>query len=343
MFTKTRLQLTVWYLLIIMVVSVAFSAVIYEVLSQEVERFARAQRFRIERALPDPRFEFDIPTPPMPSIDGRIIDPDLVLETKQRIIYTLIVINGVILIFSGGLGYILAGRTLSPIREMLNEQSRFISDASHELKTPITAIKAMMEVEARNPTMTVSEAKNALNASIMEMNKLQKLTQSLLELAQSEASIKTLPFSRVSLVVVLTEVKHRVHPLLINKSIELSIAGSDVKVKGNADRLTDALVIFLDNAIKYSAKNSKISVAIKAEKGMGKIIITDQGMGIVAKDLPHIFDRFYRGDVSRSKNDNDGYGLGLPIAKQIIELHNGKIEVASKKSKGTIVSVSIPL
>lgn len=343
MFTKTRLQLTVWYLLIIMVVSVAFSAVIYKVLSQEVERFARAQRFRIERALPDPRLEFEIRTPPMPPVDRMIIDPDLVLETKQRIIYTLIVINGVILIFSGGLGYILAGRTLHPIREMLNEQSRFISDASHELKTPITAIKAMMEVEARNPTMTVSEAKDALNASIMEMNKLQKLTQSLLELAQSEASIKTLPFSRVSLVVVLTEVKHRVHLLLINKSIELSIAGSDVKVKGNADRLTDALVIFLDNAIKYSAKNSKISVAIKSEKGMGKIIITDQGMGIVAKDLPHIFDRFYRGDVSRSKNDNDGYGLGLSIAKQIIELHNGKIEVASKKSKGTIVSVSIPL
>ncbi|MEK7577840.1 MAG: histidine kinase dimerization/phospho-acceptor domain-containing protein [Patescibacteria group bacterium] len=204
MFTKARSRLTFWYLLIIMMVSIAFSAVIFQFLSHEVERFARAQRFRIERGLPDPRLLFERTMPPP------VIDPDLVAETKSRIIYMLTIINGVILILSGGLGYILAGRTLSPIQEMLDEQSRFISDASHELKTPITAIKSMMEVELRNKNMTLVEAKEALRGGVSEMNKLQKLTQYLLELTHSEYKGKALPLTTVSFVEVAEEAKRRV-------------------------------------------------------------------------------------------------------------------------------------
>lgn len=326
-----------------MVVSVAFSGVIYQVLSREVERFARAQRFRIERGLPEPRVAIEVRATPSPQfMDVPLGDPDLVAESKQRIVYTLVVINGIIFVLAGGLGYILAGQTLLPIRKMLDEQSRFISDASHELKTPITAIKSMMEVEMRNPSMTVMEAKEALTASVSEMNKLQKLTQSLLELAQSEGkdAWKTTP---VSLMTVLKDAKDRVRIVSKNKSITIILTGVDVIVRGSMDRLTDAIVILLDNAIKYSNAKTKITATVKLIKGYGKILIADHGVGIAEKDLPFIFDRFYRGDVSRSKADYDGYGLGLPIAKQIIQLHNGSIDVESKKQKGTTVTVSIPV
>lgn len=343
MFTKARLRLTTWYLLIIMVVSVAFSAVIFEVLTREVKRFARAQRFRIERGFPDTQLPFDIRIAPISEFNTAYIDPDLVSETKARILSTLIIINGVILVLSGGFGYILAGRTLSPIQDMLDEQARFISDASHELKTPITAIKSMMEVELRNSTMTIIEAKAALRGGVSEMNRLQKLTQSLLELTQSEYKEKALPLSTVSLEAVVSEAKRRVQALLVQKAITLSIEGKEVYVKGNADRLQDACVILLDNAIKYSPKKSTIIINFGKKKGHGTLTIADHGIGIAAKDLPNIFERFYRGDASRSKNESEGFGLGLPIAKRIIDMHNGTVEVKSIKGKGTTVVVEIPL
>ena len=302
-----------------------------------MERFARAQRFRIERGLPDPRLLFERTMPPP------VIDPDLVAETKSRIIYMLTIINGVILILSGGLGYILAGRTLSPIQEMLDEQSRFISDASHELKTPITAIKSMMEVELRNKNMTLVEAKEALRGGVSEMNKLQKLTQYLLELTHSEYKGKALPLTTVSFVEVAEEAKRRVLSLLTYKTINLLVEGNEVYVKGNADRLVDASIIFLDNAIKYSPKKSVIRMKVEKKNGHGILSIADQGTGIAAKDLSHIFERFFRGDASRSKNDSDGYGLGLAIAKRIIDMHSGTIGVKSSKGKGTTVVVEIPL
>lgn len=342
MFTKARLRLTFWYVLITMVVSIAFSMVIFTVLSHEVERFSRVQRFRIEHGLRDTQFSFDRSLP-LPPIDDMISDPDLVAETKQRIIFMLLALNGLIFITSGGFGYVLSGKTLLPIRKMLDEQSRFISDASHELKTPITAIKSMMEVELRSPAMTVLEAKNALEESIIEINKLQTLTQSLLELAQVDYRETSLPLSDIFLESIISEAKTRVQIMLVQKLIKLSVTGDDVRVKGNADRLIDALVIFLDNAIKYSPKKSTILVHISSMKGYGKIAITDHGIGIATKDVPFVFDRFFRGDVSRSKIEYEGYGLGLSIAKQIIQTHNGYIDVESKKEKGTTMTISIPI
>jgi signal transduction histidine kinase len=185
MFQSARLQLTAWYLLIIMCISMAFSAVIYTFLSKEVERFARMQRVRIERQ----RGPFEFLPQSDPQI--RIIDPDLVSETKNRILLTLAGINGIIFLLSGGLGYILAGRTLQPIQTMVEEQHRFIQDASHELRTPLTALKSTFEVSLRDKKSTIADFKNVIHGGISDVNALQALSDALLQLAQAEKYHKT--------------------------------------------------------------------------------------------------------------------------------------------------------
>src|SRR5258705_3067713 len=156
MFNKARLKLTFSYLLIIMVISVSFSAVIFKAASSEVERFDRIQRSRII-------LHFGYP----PIV---IEDPSLVQETERRIILSLVVINLAILIFSGITGYVLAGLTLRPIKEMIDEQNRFISDASHEIRTPLTSLKTALEVYLRGKEHGVNESKTLAKESLLEVN-----------------------------------------------------------------------------------------------------------------------------------------------------------------------------
>ncbi|TAL64214.1 MAG: hypothetical protein EPN88_11370, partial [Bacteroidetes bacterium] len=167
MFHSARLKLTAWYLLFIMFISLFFTVVIYRVLTGELERFARIQRFRMERHLYTDEYV------PLPSNLPPIIELELIEETKKRLMVVLAGINGGILILFGVLGYFLAGRTLRPIQEMVDEQNQFISDASHELRTPLTSLKSSMEVYLRDRHPTMREAKSLMNEGIDEVNKLQ--------------------------------------------------------------------------------------------------------------------------------------------------------------------------
>ena len=151
MFEGARVKLTAWYVLIIMIISIGFSAVIFDLVSLEVQRFAVAQRYRIERLY----IQDDTLLPPVQP------DVDLVNEARHRLFLILLGINGGILIAAGGLAYLLAGKTLRPIGEMVDEQNQFISDASHELRTPLTSMKSSMEVGLRDRKMGIREANSA--------------------------------------------------------------------------------------------------------------------------------------------------------------------------------------
>ncbi len=332
MFKTARIRLTAWYILILMSVSIAFSVAIFRGMSVEVDRFAYLQRIRVER-----RFdELGIPRPLF--VDGEIIQ-----EAKQHIIIVLLGINGVILIVMGGISYLLAGTTLAPIQDMMEEQDRFVSDASHELKTPLTIMKSELEVYVRDPRLTLVEAKKVLKDNIQEVNRLQKLSESLLTLLEHEPKTVQKSFTKIKINTPIENALRLVKHNATEKNIEIKIHNISKKIVwGNEDRLQELFIILLDNAIKYSHKNTQVIISGDDGKKNIAISIADTGIGIEEKDLPHVFDRFFRSDSARGRSGAGGYGLGLSIAKKIIELHTGEIDIQSGVNIGTTVLVKIP-
>lgn len=343
MFTSARLKLTAWYLSIIMALSVSFSVVIYKVITYEVDRFARIQRLRIERRFREgeffpPEMHFPDTLPRIP-----IMDPELVEETKRRLIFMLIVVNGGILIVSGGFGYILAGRTLKPIKDMLDEQNRFITDSSHALLTPLTSLKSAMEVNLRDKNLTLKDAKTLIAESIQEVNKLQSLSDKLLQLAQYQKPQTQTKFETLNLTDIVKKSISQIEPLAKQKDIVIQNNVSDIKIVGNKYELCDLFVTLLDNAVKYSSRKQPVIVCSQKTDGDVNISIKDQGIGIDKKDIPYIFDRFFRADRARTKTDVQGYGLGLSIAKRITDIHHGFLTVESKPYKGSKFTIRLPI
>lgn len=335
MFKKTRFKLTAWYLLIIMAVSLALSVFIYKVQVREIERLERVFRVRQEQSFRD--FRSTRPVPPFAQ------DPEVLEDARQRIIMFLVLVNGAIFVIAGGLGYFLAGRTLKPIQEMLDEQNRFISDASHELKTPLTSLKSAFEVYLRNKKPTLKKANTLVKESLLETNKLQALAESLLLLAQYKKLNSHAEFKPVSIEKVVNEAIRRMKSKANSAEVKLKINTTPFEVSGDKDKLADLLVILVDNAIKYSKRGSIVYITSAVEDGKCQVVVKDKGIGISKKDLPHIFDRFYRADASRSKSKIDGYGLGLAIAKEITNEHKGNLSVQSKSGKGSTFTVTFPV
>lgn len=339
MWQSARIKLTGWYLVILMSISLTFSAVIYKALIMEVNRFERAQRFRFQRGWEELIIPGEIGQHPMPLIIGL----ELVEETKKRIMVTLAIINGVILVGAGGVGYFLAGRTLQPIKEMVDEQNRFVSDASHELRTPLTSLKSAFEVYLRNKKPTLSEAKTVIDESVTEVNKMQTLAESMLQLAQFQKPQDKMHMEEISVDEIVNEAIKKMELKGKEKNVRLTPTLSQATVAGNREALTQVLVILLDNAIKYSPESTEVTIKSTRRDGQVGIEVRDKGIGIQDADLPHIWDRFYRADTARSRNKDEGYGLGLAIAKKIIEIHKGRIDVRSKIGVGSAFTILLPI
>ncbi|MBP9817171.1 hypothetical protein KBC75_00255 [Candidatus Shapirobacteria bacterium] len=326
MFEKTRLKLTGWYLMIIMVVSLSFSGVIYRIVTQEIDRFAQAQRSRTERRM--------MVFPGGPTVV--FLDTDLVAETKKRLVIELMSVNVLVLIISGWLAYLLSGKTLKPIQEMVEEQNRFISDASHELKTPLTSLKTAMEVSLRDKNFSLNEAKEQIKENIEEVNKLQSLSEGLLELSRFEQPKQINDLEKIVLPKSIASVVKTLKPIATKKEVKIiNLIKGGGEIKGNEAELNKLWTILIENAIKYTNNTGEVKLELGETKNHWQVIISDNGVGIAPADVPHIFDRFYRADSARTKAGNDGYGLGLAIAKKIIESHNAKVEVQSEINKGT--------
>lgn len=341
MFNHARLKLTFWYLLIIMLISISFSFVIYRFLTTEIDRVVRMEKLRQKGVyFPAKKFliQFDEPVPHQ----GIIItppDPEVLEEAKQRILLMLVVINIGILGLSGVAGYLLAGLTLKPIKNMVDEQNRFITDASHELRTPLTSLKSEIEVNLRDKKLTLVQAKKLLESNLEEVNNLQYLSDNLMTLAQSHKP-NGIKMEKVSLLKISEDAVKKVEKMAKKKNIQIDNKIEDTSLLGDRQSLTELLVIFLDNAVKYSEDGTVVELSSKKSGNSVSIEIKDRGVGIEKQDLPFLFDRFYRADKARSK---DGFGLGLSIAKEIVDKHNGTINVKSQISKGTTFIVKLPL
>lgn len=329
------LKLAGLYLAVLMTISLFFSATLYQTSMRELGRGLRGPTTVINSPV-GPGFST--------GIRQQIIDEgeDRYVMARTRIINQLIIINIFILIGGGALCYYLALRTLKPIEEAHEAQSRFTADASHELRTPITAIRTENEVALLDPKLTLKEAKQQLQSNVEELEKLTTLSEGLLRLAQIDNNhLEKSPVSTKSIV---TNAIMRVLPQAEKCNILIKPEQkADLNVLGDEVSLTEALVTLIDNAVKYSPPKSEVIVRVRADQRHALFEVIDQGVGIKATEIPHLFERFYRADSSRTKQRVDGYGLGLAIAQNIIERHDGTISVKSAPDKGSTFSVKLPL
>lgn len=338
-FDSAYLKLTAVYVLIVMIISIGFSITLYQISSGEINRGLVRQNGVLRNF-------------PVQRGDQSLSDLDQILqnqleESGSHLRTNLIYFNLLIFVLSSVASFFLAKRSMQPIEKAMDAQNRFTADASHELRTPLTAMRSEIEVSLRDKKMGLPDAKKLLQSNLEEIEKLESLSTALLKLARTQDE-NNQSFSEVSLEDVVTESYERVSALADKKQIDFETKLKDLKIQGDKQGLVDLFVILLDNAIKYSPIKTKIIITMEKERqnniypSWAVVRIKDRGVGIKASEIPYIFNRFYRADTSRSKEKIDGYGLGLSIAKQIVELHSGKIIVTSRPGKGTEFAVKFP-
>jgi two-component system sensor histidine kinase CiaH len=335
MFHNAALKLAGLYLAILMVISVFFSLNVYQVSIQEFDRGLRRPVGTNIRgpgvARPDPNFLRQLE-------DERMAQYE---QAKDNLVSRLLLTNLLILIGGGLLSYYLAKRTLEPIEEAHEAQNRFTADASHELRTPLAIMQTEIEVALANSKLKLGDAKAVLNSNLEEIAKLTALSEGLLSLAKVQhGKLETEPTplfqivqASVDKVLPLADKKH----ILINNTVD-----DTTVVVANKATLSQALVILLDNAVKYSPDKTEVIVSATQNNKTVTIQVQDQGVGIKPGDVAHIFDRFYQADTSRSKTTAAGYGIGLAIAKNIVELQSGSISVTSQPGAGSTFSITLP-
>ena len=316
-----------------MTISLSFSVFIYQSVNLEFQR----RLGLIERRLQLRQLGFH---PPPGEIELFIED---INDAKERVFLILFYTNIVILSISALSGWLLAGKTLEPIEATVEEQKRFISDASHELKTPLTALKTSIEVALRDKKLNLKAAKETLNENLDDIEQLKNLANDLLSLTRYEHNGNGLIYEKLDFKDVFEKVNKIFSLLSKEKNIKVTFLTKNAIFKGHKESIEKMFSILLDNAIKYTEKNGSVTLATIKNGNNISLTIKDTGVGISKTDLPHIFDRFYRVDPSRSKVNVTGFGLGLSIAKRIVEIHKGSIFVSSAVGKGTSFTITLPI
>ncbi|MGG5253198.1 ATP-binding protein [Neobacillus sp. SM06] len=229
-------------------------------------------------------------------------------------------------------------RMIERLQTNMEKQKQFISDASHELKTPLTIIKSYASLLRRRGTSNKEIADEAITAIDSEASRIQKMTDTLLALATLENEVvlekNVIDLAKLSMEMV------RNFTNVYKREITLKVSDPPVIFEADEEKIKQLLIIFLDNALKYSA--NKIEMEVEKNENSIRIVIKDYGIGIPAHELANIFERFYRVDKARSRSTG-GTGLGLSIAQSIVKLHKGEINVTSTEGKGTTVELRFPL
>ena len=237
----------------------------------------------------------------------------------------------------------LISKAIKPTEQTLRSQKEFIASASHELKAPLAVILASAECIGNDTTLSL-KSKQHTEVIDSECMRMSKLVQDLLLLSSVDANTWTLNKTNIDVDTLLINTYEKYEPICRQKGIQFKLNTSDELfpvLNADIDRLNQILSIFIDNAINYSLPKSEISLDAPVFKNMLVFSIKDHGTGIADKDKPFIFDRFFCADKSRTQKEH--YGLGLSIAKELVEMHKGKIELSDTLGGGCTFKISLPL
>ena len=231
-------------------------------------------------------------------------------------------------------------QTLSRLESLFNTQRRFLADVGHELRTPLTVIKGNTHLMRRMGCMD----DESLGSIENEVDRLTRMVGDLLLLAQAESGKIPMAHLEVELDTLMLEAMNQMS-VLARDRVQLQLGDIDqVLVCGDRDQLKQVLLNLIGNAINYTPQGGSVTVGLGKAQNQARLTVSDNGPGIPAEDLPHIFERFYRGEKSRTRSrDGKGFGLGLSIAYWIVRNHGGRIDVDSVDGKGTTFCVWLPL
>ncbi len=330
MFRLALFKLTIWYLLILMGISFIFSVAIYNVATNEV--CDRLLDLKIQAN------NLDVDGYKYPHLRDSLTN----FEQNQcdaasiRIFTTLININTLILASGGIISYIMAQRSLRRIKNIHEAQVRFTGDASHELRTPLTTIRTELEVAMRDKKMSKTDMRRLLASNLEEINKLTSLSESLIMLSKLEHA--DLPIQSIKLDIVTSEIIQKYDKNA--ERIKYIPPKKRIYIKGNLASIERLVTILVNNALNYSSKGSTIAIKLRSIDKRVLFTIANSGYGIEADKLPYVFNRFYRADDSRSSK---GSGLGLALAKEIVNFHRGKLSVKSERNGQTVFDFELPL
>lgn len=317
-------RLSASYLAIIMIMSIAFSAVFYSTSAREFEKRPNPDTYS-GVYLHDPDHE----------IDEWLRQQSE--NAKSNLVMSLVGLNMFALVVGSGVSYLLARKTLQPIEAAMRTQERFIADASHELRTPLTSLLLTNEVTLRKKQLTVADARKSIEQNVRDLNQLRQLSDNLLDLAVSETAGKK---KETDLATIALAASDQTKPLADERDITLNNKIESLVIFSSQQKLTKLLVILLDNAIKYSDPHKSITLSSEETDKHIILHVKDEGYGMAKEDMEHMFDRFYRADESRSKAS--GHGLGLAIAVKIVGELGGTLSAKSTLGKGSVFSILLP-
>jgi two-component system, OmpR family, sensor histidine kinase CiaH len=256
-------------------------------------------------------------------------------ESRATLLTTTLIVDGVLITLGALVSYFFARKTLAPLEAAHKAQERFTADASHELRTPLAILQTELEVALKDKNHSAG-LETAVRGAIQDVRRLSVLTEKLLQLTRPDAKAAkdTVNLSAV--------VEQTIRQLEQKHGIPIThdITPSAKKVEADEALLKQLVEILVDNAVKYAPPaGPEIRVQLAPTDQGALLTIIDNGIGISKKDLPHVFDRLYRGTNATRQ---EGHGLGLALAKSIADIHGWKLELTSELSKGTTVRVVFP-
>lgn len=314
-----------------MLMSISFSVIVYNAVPRQFDRQIPTFTMPNSPLNNSPTLDTEIKT----AIESRF------KESRADLAVAIVWFNLIILAVGGILSYFLARRTLRPIVGLLETQSQFISDASHELRTPLTVIQTTNEVMLRKKRISDKDARRLISYTIEETEKLKSLSDTLLELLKDDN--QRINFEVFNIQEALADSLSYIVDSAQKKGITISDTVDSMDIYTNRLLFTKILSILLDNAVKYSDTNKTIEISSGVTGKFVQISVTDEGYGIKASDLPHIFRRFYRADKSRNSTTVPGYGLGLAIADKIAKEAGVKLQVSSTVGIGSTFTIIVPI
>jgi two-component system OmpR family sensor kinase len=231
---------------------------------------------------------------------------------------------------------------LARIEQSFNAQRRFTADASHELRSPLSRLRAELEVTLRRPREH-GEYEEVLRSCLSEVERLSQLTGELLMLARLDVGGPPEALVSVDLVSILHDAVKRLGPEALRRNVALVMdAPAEVSVKVASTALSHVVTNVLDNAVKFSPLDSEVRVSVAIEGSTAVVVVSDAGPGILAEEVPRVFERFYRGSAARHM-EAPGVGLGLAICRAFVEGHGGRISVDSAHGSGATFRIRLPL